>query len=136
MAIASVGLAAFVGFVLAACTNAVAVDLENGVNDVRLVCEQKRRWTRINSQDCLDCQGAAPSASCECEAFRRWSGRCSVQRSLFLQETTCNAVIDACVLACGDCACVDGCYANAAACRVRASAVQGCVAEVCRSVCE
>ncbi len=108
----------------------------NGVNDVGKACAIRAQWTRPNSLDCNDCLGIASVAECDCTSVKDYAGLCSEQQNAKTKEPTCEGVGE-CVFKCaaGDCACVETCYANKDICRERASALDGCLAEVCDTHC-
>lgn len=108
----------------------------NGVNDVVQACAIRGQWTRTNSLDCNDCIGVASVAKCDCTASKEYAGRCFDQQHAKNQEPAC-AGVGECVFKCAanDCSCVEACYANNDACRVRGAALDGCLAEVCDSYC-
>ena len=108
----------------------------NGVNDVAKACAIRAQWTQLNSLDCNDCLGVASVAKCDCTSAKEYAGRCSTQQEAKTDEPAC-AGVGECVFKCdaNDCTCVEACYAGKDACRVRASALDGCLAEVCDSYC-
>ena len=107
----------------------------NGVNDVSKACAIRARWTRGTVQECSNCLGISVVPFCDCST-EPYAGKCSEQKTAKIAEPACGGVGE-CVFGCAasDCACVDACYANKEACRVRASALDGCLAEVCDSYC-
>ena len=127
---------AFVSFTTAACSGTAADAPTNGVNDVLKACEIRAPWTRTSNSSCESCLAAATTPRCPCTDLD-YAGKCSDQQAAESAEASCEGV-DTCVNKCvrTDCACIDGCYVNLAACRVRASALDGCVAEICHSYCE
>lgn len=108
----------------------------NGVNDVGKACAIRAQWTRVSSLDCTDCLGIAVTPICDCTASKPYAGRCAEQQTAKYQERAC-AGVGECAFSCptNDCACVEACYANNEACRVRAAALDGCLAEVCDTYC-
>ncbi|MDB4945637.1 MAG: hypothetical protein JWP97_5171 [Labilithrix sp.] len=110
----------------------------NGVDDVKQSCELRVAWQRRGERTCSDCLAAAPGPSCDCEQFREFGGKCAAQGEAEQAEPTCTFDISKCVSACaaGDCACADGCYAQAPACKPKAAARAGCVTEVCSPYCK
>jgi hypothetical protein len=123
---------------LAACSSESVPAAANGdgVNDVLRACELRARWMQRAASACIDCQAAAISLACECPRFAAWGGKCRVQRDALAAEPQCSAAIDACASVCTDCACREKCYGQAAACRAKAGARDGCVAEVCAAACK
>jgi hypothetical protein len=107
-----------------------------GVNDVSKACAIRAQWTRASSPDCDDCMALAPIPKCACSSAKDYAGKCSDQQQIKTNEPTCTGVGE-CVFKCAanDCACVDACYAAKDACRVRASALDGCLAEACDNYC-
>jgi hypothetical protein len=103
----------------------------NGVNDVSKACAIRAQWTKATGPECADCFGASTVARCDCST-KDYAGKCSEQQNEKNTEADC-AGVGECVFKCAanDCACVDACYANKNACRVRASALDGCLAEIC-----
>lgn len=108
----------------------------NGVNDVAKACAIRAQWTQTGSFDCSDCLGVASVEKCDCTASKEYAGRCFTQQRAKHEEPACANVTD-CVSKCNasDCGCVDTCYANNEACRTRAAAFDGCIAEICDSYC-
>ena len=108
----------------------------NGVNDVVQACAIRAQWTQASSLNCNDCLGVASVAKCDCTASKEYAGRCFTQQDAKTKEPAC-AGVGECVFKCAanDCACVDACYANNDACRVRAAALDGCLAEICDASC-
>ena len=109
----------------------------NGVNDVRKACELRAAWTRAAERKCMDCVAAAPSPPCDCSEFKEFGGLCRSQDDARRSEPSCVDSIGDCTRACKpkDCACVEGCYSKAEACKVRAAAEDGCV-DVCDPQCK
>ena len=107
----------------------------NGVNDVMQACQLRVPWKNATSTACNDCVGLTVTPRCPC-SDRDYAGKCSDQQSAKNQEPTCVGV-DTCINHCvrTDCTCIEACYANKDACRTRASAVDGCVVDVCDSYC-
>src|SRR5262245_32657215 len=106
-----------------------------GVNDVGKACTIRASWTKLTTQTCSNCIGGASVPKCAC-SHDEFSGKCSEQKTATYHEPTCSGTGE-CVEHCnqGDCACVEACYANRDVCRTRASALDGCLAEVCNSYC-
>ncbi|MBS2014481.1 MAG: hypothetical protein JST00_16465 [Deltaproteobacteria bacterium] len=108
----------------------------NGVNDVKKACEIRVGWKNLDSSRCLECIGAAPAPPCECEAIKEFAGRCESQGAARAREPACTLKIEQCVNDCKkDCACIDVCYQESAACRAVSAARDGCVAEQCAAAC-
>lgn len=125
------------GLLVVACSSSSsdAAAPVNGVDDVLKACQIRVTWTHATTGSCTDCVSIATAPRCPC-SDEDIAGKCADQRSATLTEPTCNGVkacIDACAAA--DCGCVDGCYAGKEACRTKASAVEGCVVEVCANRC-
>lgn len=108
----------------------------NGVNDVNKACVIRTGWTQSNSSACARCTGLSTSGRCPC-ASADYEGACAPQETAIANEPGC---VDAhsCETNCkqGDCACADACYAGKDACRAKAAALDGCLAEVCDSYCK
>ncbi|MCW5832601.1 MAG: hypothetical protein KIS78_09350 [Labilithrix sp.] len=127
---------------LAVATVACSADADadpvgsNGVNDVSQACAIRAQWTRPNSTDCNECIGIASVAKCDCTAIKDYAGLCSTQQNAKNEEPTC-AGVGECVFKCdaSDCACVEACYSGKEVCRERASALDGCLADVCDTYC-
>jgi hypothetical protein len=129
---------AFASFVLGACGGDDTVFVTNGSNDVRRACEVRARWTNTKSVLCLECLATAPIPSCECTTVAKtFTGKCAQQLTLKKASPNCDDALTRCVGTCGqtDCGCLDLCYSSRAECRARASALDGCVAEVCDEAC-
>ncbi|MDB4936285.1 MAG: hypothetical protein JWP87_3257 [Labilithrix sp.] len=110
----------------------------NGVNDVKRACEIRASWTNKGNDRCINCQVAAQSPACDCEAFKDFASLCKGQDDARRAEPTCTAELDACTKACTqtDCACIDGCYAQSAKCKQVSAAKDGCIADVCTQYCQ
>jgi hypothetical protein len=107
----------------------------NGVNDVKQACAIRTAWTQRISTTCSTCLSEAPVPACECDTDPH-RAQCLQQSQAKTNEADCTRAISDCTVAChDDCACVDACYAGHDACRVVASALDGCVAAVCDSSC-
>ena len=107
----------------------------NGVDDVKQACLVETAWTQSASPSCKTCvfEGAIPSCTCDMDPDH---SRCYSQALAKADESDCSLTVDDCVNACmSDCTCVDGCFANHAACRAAASALKGCLAALCDPVC-
>jgi hypothetical protein len=78
---------------------------------------------------------SAPLERCPC-ASEDYVGKCWSLQKDKKAEPTC-AGVDECIFHCAanDCGCIDACYAEKDACRTKASAVDGCVAEICDRYC-
>lgn len=126
--------ALFVALAVTACTTD---EPNNGVNDVKAACEIRATWKRVETEDCRNCMTAAPLVSCECESFKAFAGLCQEQGDARIREPSCNDAVEQCVTTCrkSDCACVEGCYARAEACKKASAARDGCVADVCAQYC-
>ena len=108
----------------------------NGVNDVRKACEARLSWKGATTLRCSYCLAAAANPPCACSSRRDFSGRCEKQQSLRSAEPSCEGV-EECRFRCAaaDCGCVEACYAKKEACRAVASALDGCIADVCAAEC-
>lgn len=122
---------------VAACSSDDEPPLDNGVNDVALACQQRASYTDPQGEKCVQCLTVAALENCKCEAFEGFGGACEEQGVARRAEPTCTTSIDDCRRACAatDCACIDGCYAGADACKRRQAAEDGCVAKVCEKFC-
>ena len=127
-------LLAFLAVAACSSTGSTPPPGANGVNDVRKACEIRATWTRGTTDACGVCFGQTITPRCACSTHD-FAGKCSEQQAAKAKEPTCDG-IENCVTACKptDCACIDGCYAGKA-CRVAASAVDGCTAEICAADC-
>jgi len=108
----------------------------DGVNDVNKACVIRNGWTQSNSSACARCIGLSTSGRCPC-ASMDYEGACHAQETAIANEDGCvNA--HSCETSCkqGDCACVDACYTGKDACRPKAAALDGCLAEVCDQYCK
>jgi hypothetical protein len=130
-----VTLAAVVLAALSACASTPPQN--NGVNDVRKACELRAGWTNTSADKCGTCQAAAQRPACGCEGFKGFDGVCADQGAAFRAEPSCTDDVINCVARCvqTDCACVEGCYANAPACKRVAAARDGCVTDLCAKYC-
>jgi hypothetical protein len=110
----------------------------NGVNDVKRACEIRAGWTKPGNDKCVNCQVAAQSPSCDCEAFKDFASLCKDQDDARRAEPTCTVALDDCTKACNktDCACIDGCYAQSERCKQLSAAKDGCIADVCTQYCQ
>lgn len=108
----------------------------NGVDDVRDACELRLSWKAGSSSRCSYCLAAVANPPCECSEQHDFAGLCEEQQAARSREPSCEGV-EECRFECGtgDCACVDACYRDKDACRKAASALDGCVAEVCAPEC-
>lgn len=109
----------------------------NGVNDVKLACEIRTQWTKRTDQACIDCLSVSKAPKCDCPAFQQdYAAKCNEQSAAVGGEQTCDFVGD-CTSKCpaGDCACVDACYNERAACKPKAAALDGCTTETCDKYC-
>lgn len=132
-----VAAAAAIGWLLAACGKGNDDDpTNNGVDDVHKACEVRSGWTRIKEEKCVFCMSASPLPKCDCEALQPFSGSCSKQGENY--RSACSESVIDCAGHCAttDCACLDGCYAAADECTVRAAERDGCVAEQCAQYCQ
>lgn len=126
---------------VAACTssspsgNPTPPPADNGVDDVAKACAIRAQWKNASGGVCTQCMGLAITPHCDCEN-EDYASRCNAQQQARNAEPTCEGVAS-CIGNCTstDCACIDACYAGKPACRTAASAVDGCVAEVCDPYC-
>ena len=121
---------------VAACsTSSGTAPSTNGVDDVLKACQIRAPWQNASSSVCNDCIAFAITPRCSC-TDRDYAGKCEEQQAARTAEPSCDGT-DACIGKCNriDCNCLDTCYANSPLCRKVASAVDGCVAEVCDSSC-
>ncbi len=119
----------------AAPTNGGIVGTD-GVNDVSKACVIRTGWMASSTTACSRCTGLSTSSRCPCASYD-FEGACATQESAVAKEPGCvNA--HSCEASCkqGDCACADACYAGKDACRPKAAALDGCLAEVCDSYCK
>lgn len=108
----------------------------NGVNDVRAACQIRVAWKNPSAEKCVNCVAAAPSPQCDCEAFKEFAGLCKDQDDARRSEPSCTSAMEDCARACkNDCGCVEGCYAQAAACKRIIDGRDGCVVDVCSQYC-
>ena len=123
---------------VAACAPDHEPPVNNGVDDVRHACEIRASWLHAEAVKCVNCVAAAPSPACDCEAFKEFGGLCKNQEDARRAEPSCNDANDLCSRTCAktDCACVEGCYAQAEACKRVIAARDGCVADVCTQYCK
>lgn len=79
----------------------------------------------------------AAAPACGCPADRKdYSGRCSEQRAAKVKDETCKGLMK-CERKCGkDCDCLVACYEGHEACYDIASKLDGCLVDVCASLCE
>ena len=110
----------------------------DGVNDVKAACEIRATWKNGAADKCKNCLASAAQPACDCELFKEFGGKCHEQNVARQSEVDCTDPVLSCTYKCAstDCACLDGCYATAAKCRAAASAVDGCVADVCAPYCQ
>lgn len=118
-----------------ACSSQDDAPPRNGVDNVQKACEIRATWKY--TETCTNCQAAAPSPSCACEAFKDFAALCKSQDDAHRAEPTCTAEIETCTNACArsDCRCIDGCYGQAEKCRSAAASRDGCIADVCTPYC-
>lgn len=122
---------------LACSSSDDAQPLDNGVDDVKLACEARVTWTDYTGDECVKCRMMASSPDCGCEAFEGFGGHCAEQGNARRAEPTCTQQVTDCRNACAanDCACIDGCYAAAEACKKATAAEDGCIAKICEQYC-
>ena len=128
-------VAALLGVV--ACSPSKTAE-NDGVNDVKAACEIRVSWKNSGVDKCKNCLASAAQPACDCELFKEFGGKCHDQNVARQSEPDCSDPVLNCVYKCSttDCACLEGCYATAAKCRAAASAVDGCVADVCAPYCQ
>lgn len=122
---------------VAACERFDETPEDNGVDDVKKACEIRATWTRRGITSCDDCIAVSQAPTCGCPAFQQpYIARCVDQSHARVAEPSCDGTLD-CVGKCNpnDCDCVDRCYAGKDLCREVASALDGCVADVCDAYC-
>jgi hypothetical protein len=121
---------------VSACSSTAAEAPTNGVDDVLKACELRVPWKSTSSSSCSTCIGLATTPRCAC-TDRDFAGKCSDQQAAKTAEPTCEGTPE-CVAASDRpaCASIVACYASLAACRVRASALDGCVVAICDAYCE
>ena len=108
----------------------------NGVDDIVKACQIRVAWKNPTAEKCVNCVAAAPSPQCDCEAFKEFAALCKDQDDARRSEPSCTGAMEDCARACkDDCACVAGCYAQAAACKRVIDARDGCVVDVCTQYC-
>lgn len=108
----------------------------NGVDDVLRACQIRAAWRNPMAEKCVNCQAAAPSPPCDCELFKEFGGLCEQQEDARRAEPSCSGAMEDCARACtNDCACVEACYAQAAACKRIIDGRDGCIADVCSQYC-
>lgn len=99
--------------------------------DPKVACETKATWTK--GFDCLDCQSRAAQPACDCNPSP-YNAVCYEQNLNRLNG--CDKAVLDCESACkADCNCIDACYQSAAACRANAAAFDGCIVQMCGTVC-
>lgn len=123
---------------LGACGGDDTVFVTNGSNDLRRACDARLAWTRTKTVTCLECLTTAPLATCNCTVTAPYVGKCAQQLALRKDSPDCDDALDRCVASCSqtECGCIELCYSTRAACKVRSAALEGCVTEVCASVCQ
>lgn len=124
--------------IVIACGGDDTVFVTNGSNDLRKACEVRLGWKRSKEVKCLECITTAPLATCNCTVSAPYVGKCAQQLDLKRASADCDQPLERCVGSCSlnDCGCIDTCYATHQECRARASALEGCVSEVCGPLCE
>ena len=131
-------LSLFGTIALVACAKDSEPDRNDGVNDVRKACEVRKAWTKAGSEKCINCMAAAPAPACDCESFKEFGALCELQEAERKAEVSCTSALDDCTRICvkSDCACIEGCYAQASRCKQLAGARDGCVANACAAYCQ
>lgn len=121
--------------VVGACTEDEPPPAITGVNDVVKACGIRAQWTRLSSLECNECVGISTTPLCDCTARKDYAAKCHEHQLKRNKEAACEGV-GTCTLNCReDCNCVEQCFAGHEACRPIASALDGCVAEVCDPHC-
>jgi hypothetical protein len=114
-------------------SKASAPSSPNGTDDVKAACEVRAQWRNAAANPCVQCLLEAPNTPCTCDANQ---GVCFEQWLAKTNEGDCTIAIHDCTGACGsDCGCIDACFVSHARCRAAASALDGCVAQACDSLC-
>ena len=128
----------FVFVLVAACSQPFDEKPERkGVDDVKKACEIRATWARAATSACVDCTSISQAPVCGCPAFQQaYIGQCVDQARAHAIEPSCEGTAD-CIAKCAatDCDCIDRCYVGKPRCRELASAVDGCVADVCDAYC-
>ena len=121
----------------AACGGDDTIFVTNGTNDVRKACDIRTSWTRGKTVTCLECLSTAPLATCNCIISAPYVGKCAQQLALRKASANCDDALERCVNGCGQngCGCLENCYSSRGECKVRADALDGCVADICDAVC-
>jgi hypothetical protein len=133
--VACVVVGAFALVVFTACSSDDE-PARNGVDNVLQACQLRVAWKNPTAEKCVNCVAAAPSPQCDCEAFKEFAGLCKTQDDARRAEPSCTGAMEDCARACkDDCACVDACYAQAAACKRIIDGRDGCVVDVCTPYC-
>ena len=111
--------------------------VSNGVNDLRKACDIRLGWTQTKTVDCQQCLATAQIATCNCTVSATYVGKCAQQLALKRASADCDDALERCVGSCAqsNCGCIDTCYSSRAECKVRAAALEGCITEVCSTVC-
>lgn len=107
----------------------------NGVNDVRVACELRSKWNRVNN-NCSLCEAAVVSPRCECSELAAFSAACLQQSDA--RKGVCAEAVEVCVNECAatDCNCIDGCYAADERCKSASAARDGCITDACAEQCK
>lgn len=128
---------AFALVLVAACDSEEAA-APVGVNDVRKACDIRVSWSKGTTPACNECLAIAGSPACDCpDLARDYAGKCNPHRDAKAADASCYD-LDVCAKNCAatDCGCVESCWAANARCRELASALDGCLAEMCQSTCQ
>lgn len=139
LSLASLSLPVFFAFAgLVACSDdgedATATPIV-GVNDIAKACAIRVTWPLAGETGkCQTCKGYSTTPKCDCGNYD-YAGKCEQQQKAVREDTSCDGV-DQCISACkSDCGCVERCY-EGRACKAKAAARDGCVAEVCEKECQ
>lgn len=142
-AVFATGLIAWLGTIFgpSACTCSPPGDPKQEpsglLGDVRSACEHRVAWPHRLRTKCTKCMSLASTPKCGCPTDdKEYSGLCARERSAQVAAKECVPVWS-CTYKCKptDCACFAQCYEGQAACHEIASAIDGCLVEVCDPFC-
>jgi hypothetical protein len=107
-----------------------------GKRDVREACARRVAWKNRLMKTCTQCMGLAAAPACGCKTdTKEYSGLCAAEQQAKIRASECTDAY-ACAVDCHtDCECVSRCYEGQPKCYELASAVDGCLADVCDSFC-
>jgi hypothetical protein len=105
--------------------------------DVREACARRVGWKNRLLKQCTQCMSLASAPACGCDRDKKeFSGMCAAEQKAKIDAADCSEAY-ACTFKClTDCACVAKCYEGKDKCYQLASAVDGCIAEVCEPFCK